>query len=49
MTTLTLLQITEATPPQTGWFEAPLKLFNGEKPEQEQVIIFQLQAYDTHE
>jgi hypothetical protein len=36
------LHITEATPPQTGRFEARFKLFNGEKPEQEQVLIFQL-------
>ncbi len=36
------LHITEATPPQTGRFEARFKLFNEEKPEQEQVLIFQL-------
>src|SRR5215831_3721843 len=36
------LHITEATPPQTGRFEARFKLFNEEKPEQEQVIVFQL-------
>ena len=36
------LRITEATPPQTGRFEARFKLFNDEKPEQEQVILFQL-------
>jgi hypothetical protein len=36
------LHITEATPPQTGRFEARFKLFNGENPEQEQVLIFQL-------
>jgi hypothetical protein len=36
------LHITEATPPQTGRFEARFKLFNGEKPEQEQVLVFQL-------
>ena len=36
------LQITEATPPQTGRFEARFKLHNGEKPEQEQVLVFQL-------
>jgi hypothetical protein len=36
------LRITEATPPQTGRFEARFKLFNEEKPEQEQVLIFQL-------
>jgi len=33
---------TEATPPQTGRFEARFKLFNEEKPEQEQVLVFQL-------
>src|ERR1043166_5073197 len=36
------LHITEVTPPQTGRFEAHFKLHNGEKPEQEQVLIFQL-------
>src|SRR5216117_3391578 len=36
------LRITEATPPQTGRFEAGFKLFNEEKPEQEQVLVFQL-------
>jgi len=36
------LHITEATPPQGGRFEARFKLFNEEKPEQEQVLIFQL-------
>ena len=36
------LRITEATPPQTGRFEARFKLFNEEKPEQEQVLVFQL-------
>src|SRR5262249_662587 len=36
------LHITEAAPPQTGRFEARFKLFNEEKPEQEQVLIFQL-------
>ena len=36
------LHITEATPPQTGRFEAHFKLFNEEKPEQEQVLVFQL-------
>jgi hypothetical protein len=36
------LHITEATPPQPGRFEARFKLFNEEKPEQEQVLIFQL-------
>jgi hypothetical protein len=36
------LHITEATPPQTGRFEARFKLFNEQKPEQEQVLIFQL-------
>src|SRR6266550_1299635 len=34
------LRITEATPPQTGRFEARFKLFNEEKAEQ--VIVFQL-------
>ena len=33
------LHITEATPPQTGRFEARFKLFNEEKPEQEQVRL----------
>ena len=36
------LHITEATSPQTGRFEARFKLFNEEKPEQEQVLVFQL-------
>lgn len=36
------LHITEATPRQTGRFEARFKLFNGENPEQEQVLVFQL-------
>ncbi len=36
------LRITEATPPQTGRFEARFKLFNEDKPEQEQVLVFQL-------
>ena len=36
------LHITEATPPQSGRFEARFKLFNEEKPEQEQVLVFQL-------
>ena len=36
------LHIAEATPPQTGRFEARFKLFNEEKPEEEQVLIFQL-------
>lgn len=36
------LHITETTPPQTGRFEARFKLFNDEKPEQEQVLVFQL-------
>ena len=36
------LHITEATPPQTGRFEARFKLFNEEKPEHEQVLVFQL-------
>jgi hypothetical protein len=36
------LHITETTPPQTGRFEARFKLFNEEKPEQEQILVFQL-------
>ena len=36
------LRITEATPPQPGRFEARFKLFNEEKAEQEQVLVFQL-------
>ena len=36
------LHITEAKPPQTGRFEARFKLFSEEKPEQEQVLVFQL-------
>jgi len=36
------LHITEATPRQSGRFEARFKLFNEEKPEQEQVLVFQL-------
>ena len=36
------LHITEATPPQTGRFEARFKLFNGQNPEHEQLLIFQL-------
>ena len=36
------LHITESTPPQTGRFEVRFKLHNEEKPEQEQVLIFQL-------
>src|SRR4029453_4293838 len=36
------LHITEATPPQTGRFEARFKLFNEEKPEHERVLVFQL-------
>lgn len=36
------LHITEATPPQTGRFEARFKLFNEDKPEQEQILVFQL-------
>ncbi len=36
------LNITETTPPQTGRFEARFKLFNEEKPEDEQVLVFQL-------
>jgi hypothetical protein len=36
------LRITEATPPQTGRLEVRFKLFNEQKPEQEQVLVFQL-------
>ena len=36
------LHITEVTPSQTGRFEARFKLFNDQKPEEEQVLIFQL-------
>jgi len=36
------LRITQSTPPQTGRFEARFKLFNEEKAEQEQVLVFQL-------
>jgi len=36
------LRITETNPPQTGRYEARFKLFNEEKPEQEQVLVFQL-------
>ncbi len=36
------LRITEATPPQTGRFEVRFKLFNEQKPEQKQVLVFQL-------
>ena len=36
------LHIAETTPPQTGRFEVRFKLFNEEKPEQEQVLVFQL-------
>lgn len=36
------LRITERTPPQPGRFEARFKLFNEEKPDQEQVLVFQL-------
>jgi hypothetical protein len=36
------LRITELTPPQPGRFEARFKLFNEEKPDQEQVLVFQL-------
>src|SRR5213593_3234168 len=36
------LRITEATPPQTGRFEVRFKLFNEDKAEQEQVLVFQL-------
>ncbi len=34
------LHITEATPPQTGRFEARFKLFNDDQPEQ--IVVFQL-------
>jgi hypothetical protein len=36
------LRITEASPPKPGQFEARFKLFNDEKPDQEQLIVFQL-------
>jgi hypothetical protein len=36
------LQITQTTPPKPGQFEARFKLFNDEKPENEQVLVFQL-------
>jgi hypothetical protein len=36
------LHITEATPPQTGRFEARFKLFNEGKADQQQVLVFQL-------
>ena len=36
------LNLSEATPPQPGRFEARFKLFNDEKPDQEQVLVFQL-------
>ncbi len=36
------LRITETTPLQTGRFEARFKLFNEEKAEQEQILVFQL-------
>jgi hypothetical protein len=36
------LRITDATPPQIGRFEARFKLFNEEKAEQEQVLVFHL-------
>jgi hypothetical protein len=36
------LRITKATSPQTGRFEARFKLFNEEKAEQEQLLVFQL-------
>jgi hypothetical protein len=36
------LHISEATPPQTGRFEVRFKLFNEGKPDQEQVLVFQL-------
>ena len=36
------LHITKATPPQAGRFEARFKLFNEQKPEDEQVLVFQL-------
>ena len=43
------LHITEATPPQAGRFEARFKLFNEEKPKDEQVLVFQLvQAKKAH-
>jgi len=36
------LHITETTPPKPGQFEARFKLFNEEKLDQEQVLVFQL-------
>src|SRR6266566_8245802 len=36
------LRITQGTPAQAGRFEAHFKLFNEEKPEKEQVLVFQL-------
>ena len=36
------LRVTEATPPKTGRFEVRFKLFNEGKPDQEQVLVFQL-------
>jgi hypothetical protein len=36
------LRIAETSPPQTGRFEARFKLFNEEKAEQEQLLVFQL-------
>ncbi len=36
------LRIARSMPPQTGRFEARFKLFNEEKAEQEQVLVFQL-------
>src|SRR3954451_11827230 len=36
------LNITETTPPQTGRFEAHFKLFNEKKPEDAQLLVFQL-------
>jgi len=41
------LSITEATPPQTGRFEARFKLFNEEKPDQEQVLVSNLSRRNT--
>src|SRR4029077_13758173 len=37
-----MLHSAQARPPQAGRFEARFKLFNEEKPEQEQVLVFQL-------
>jgi hypothetical protein len=36
------LRITDASPPKTGRVEARFKLFNDQKPEQEQLLVFQL-------